>query len=888
MQKSTIFPEIKKASINCLILLLGTACLWCQTSQDFEDGDLTFTGSMGWRMEQIPDQHWGLDSLNPISGKYSLHHSFDNSQAGCDYFILHHFPFRRSQPEDEIFSGDSLSFSFRLRHAYPPSSGNNWQLAILSEFDGGIHEGIVVGVNLEGSDDLLKLWRARDGEYEELSVSSLNVQEDISTLVAPCFRLTWQWDGKLRLWYGEDGFRALREIASCTMPDLPEGRAIVIRYEYSAAQDRKLYLDELHLEGSFVADTIAPLIRGWILEGPRILKLSFSEAVECFDSSRISLILPPRSMDSWADQTLYPDSLSVESQSLRLFFPDPIPNRQALTLSVQGIRDRDGNSMGDSLLQIFRNEAEWGDLVFNEVMADPDPPVVFSLGEYVELFNRSQYQLNLEGWYLLLGERKYVLDEAEGALLMEPGDYRVFNPPSLSNQKSILAIYSKEGVLVHAASYRIPYDAPQWKREGGWSLESPDPEQLCNISKLWEYSLDHSGGTPGAVNSVKGERPDKEAPRFLYYGNETKGEIVLYFSETVLLDNDRTGEVVLSPGGYQAIGMEARQAPGKQLICRFPIDISLLSRYTLSLPALSDCSGNLSQDLRLKGGQAKVPVIGSVIINEIMYDPLVGAAEYVELFNPGPYYLDLRELGLDVTGEGEKQDGLLPLSDRSRIMGPGEYIVLTEDVDHLMDSYGLEVSGSWVELEDFKSLPDGGGRIWLCDRSGNGIDVVSYGDELHMELISDSRGISLERINPERSGSDPGNWHSAASIENYATPGRLNSQSLPLSDPGGILVLEPRVFSPDNDGYNDLLVIFPGIEESGSVIRLWITQPDGTPVRMLANNHIAGSSSQYTWDGRHDNGQMAGGGFYVVHLRGYNPTSGSRWNRKGAVGVIYR
>jgi hypothetical protein len=220
-------------------------------------------------------------------------------------------------------------------------------------------------------------------------------------------------------------------------------------------------------------------------------------------------------------------------------------------------------------------------------------------------------------------------------------------------------------------------------------------------------------------------------------------------------------------------------------------------------------------------------------------------------------------------------------------MGPGEYLVLTGNMDHLMDSYGLEISGNWVELKEFGTLPNGGGRIWLTDRAGNTIDMVSYRDDLHMELISDTRGISLERIDPDRSGADPGNWHSAASIEGYATPGRLNSQALPESDQGSELRLEPRVFSPDNDGNNDLLVISPGMETTGSVIRLWITEPDGTPVRILANNSISGTSSQYTWDGRRDNGQMAAGGFYVVHLRVYNPQSGSRWNRKGAVGLVY-
>ena len=45
---------------------------------------------------------------------------------------------------------------------------------------------------------------------------------------------------------------------------------------------------------------------------------------------------------------------------------------------------------------------------------------------------------------------------------------------------------------------------------------------------------------------------------------------------------------------------------------------------------------------------------------------------------------------------------------------------------------------------------------------------------------------------PERSGTDPGNWHSSASIEGYATPGRANSQNIDGQVAEHVLNLEPR------------------------------------------------------------------------------------------------
>lgn len=889
MQKSTIFPKIKTGYRISLILLLCPLSIWCQLSLGFEDGALP--------LEQFPPGRWGIDSLDPISGRYSLHHSYDNSESGCDYFLKHHGPFTRSRPGDSIFTGDSLSFSFRLRHSYDPSSGNNWQLALLADLDGEIREGIVFGVNLVGSDDLLKLWRVRDGVYEELCSSELNYEEDVGKDIAPLFRLSWQWDGQLVLWYAEDSFGEMQQIASCTLFDLPEGRSLVARYEYSSAQDRKLWLDDLLLEGRFLADTIKPALDSWRVENSSCVRLIFSEAIICSDSARAVLSLPGQASVQSAFQGVVADSFFLQGDNLELFFPDPLPNREALDLLLGGFCDRDGNCLDDTVLRIMRNEAEWGDLLINELMADPEPEVGISMGEYVEFFMASAYVLNLEGWWLEVGERKYELSGEPGDVLpgegvdalFRAGDYLLLSGVSLPNQGAMLALYNRDGKLIHAASYEVPYGAPEWKRDGGWSLESPDPDQLCNISQLWEYSEDRSGGTPGRLNSVDGERPDYQEPVFLYYGFGEPGDLWLYFSEPLMLSAILSAELRLSPGNFQAMDLSTSGPLSETLICHFRVEPSHFSRFTFHMPAVSDCQGNLSGEFSFNGGPAVVPEPGSVIINEIMYDPLEGAAEYVEIHNPGQTFIDLRDLGFGLSEEEESFDKMLPLSDYSRIVAPGDFLVLSKSIPQLRDSYGLEISGSWVELEKMMSLPDGGGKVWLTDRSGNTIDVVSYNDEMHMELISDTRGISLERIDPARVGSDAHNWHSAASIEGYASPGRPNSQTLPVSDRESGLVAEPGVFSPDNDGYEDLLRISPGVEESGTVIRLWITTPDGRPVRSLANNHVAGLSSQYTWDGRDEGGGMAAEGFYIVHLRTYHPLiSGSSYNQKLAVGLIYR
>jgi len=55
-------------------------------------------------------------------------------------------------------------------------------------------------------------------------------------------------------------------------------------------------------------------------------------------------------------------------------------------------------------------QSTWGEVVFNELMADPQPPVDWE-EEYLELFNRSDRLVDVKAWILRVNERSYELSE---------------------------------------------------------------------------------------------------------------------------------------------------------------------------------------------------------------------------------------------------------------------------------------------------------------------------------------------------------------------------------------------------------------------------------------------------------------------------------------------
>ena len=55
---------------------------------------------------------------------------------------------------------------------------------------------------------------------------------------------------------------------------------MVIRYQYSSARDRGLWIDDIRLTGNFISDSTAPAITGVKVIGPHRVKVDFSEKIE--------------------------------------------------------------------------------------------------------------------------------------------------------------------------------------------------------------------------------------------------------------------------------------------------------------------------------------------------------------------------------------------------------------------------------------------------------------------------------------------------------------------------------------------------------------------------------------------------------------------------------
>ena len=155
-------------------------------------------------------------------------------------------------------------------------------------------------------------------------------------------------------------------------------------------------------------------------------------------------------------------------------------------------------------------------------------------------------------------------------------------------------------------------------------------------------------------------------------------------------------------------------------------------------------------------------------------------------------------------------------------------------------------------------------HLYRDDNTGDTPALIASGTP---GLVSTSFELGFRIL---RDGS--GNWHSAAESQGFATPGYRNSQSVPGVSMGGGFTTDLDVFSPDNDGFEDVVQISYVLDQPGWVATVRIFDQQGREVRLLRQQELLGTKGTFSWDGISDDRQKARMGMYVILVERFLPS----------------
>lgn len=519
------------------------------------------------------------------------------------------------------------------------------------------------------------------------------------------------------------------------------------------------------------------------------------------------------------------------------------------------------------------------DVVIHEVMADPSPAVGLPEAEYLELKNRTAVPVNLQGSRITTGS---AVSGMLGNFILQPDSFVILcaasqvasysrygttlavpSFPSLSNEGALLSLVSKEGRLIHAVPYTVAWYRHPGKAEGGWSLEMIDAGDPCSGEKNWAASTNASGGTPGSKNSVEAENKDSDAPRFVEALFPQHNRLLLVFNEPLDSGSVQANHISMQPQ-HSLLSVQFADALHQQVAVQLSQPADSTTLYTISVKGFRDCSGNSTEAQPLQTGIPGKLRPADLAINEILYRPRPGGSEYVELYNRSKKVADLGQMFLSSRSITGSTAVSRRISATSKYLLPGEYLVITEDPHALVQQYLVKNKTDLVPLSNMPALPDDASTVTLSDASGTVIDEVRYNSKWQFPLITDDAGVALERIDPGGPSQDAANWHSAAATAGYGTPGYRNSQYLFHEMNGAVVSIQPSIFSPDNDGRDDLALVRYQLKERGFVANVFIFNTAGQQVRHLVKNALLGTEGGWQWDGLNERLQALPTGPYIV------------------------
>lgn len=362
---------------------------------------------------------------------------------------------------------------------------------------------------------------------------------------------------------------------------------------------------------------------------------------------------------------------------------------------------------------------------------------------------------------------------------------------------------------------------------------------------------------------------------------ETKNNAIYLYSMVVDIDNDYVEE------GYCSVDYM-----GESNYCSVVYKNTQSSRNSFFLDNIvvkGDITneGQSSQQENEEYGIQDEDVY-SLVINEIMFDPLSDGQEYIELYNPLDFSVSL--LGVSIStrnDEGVMRKGN-KFPDNAKIPSKG-YATLCNDRSALIKFHNIEDTVTVYSCSWSRHFPNTKSTIYLFDMDSVLIDSVYYDKSMHHPLLEETKGVSLERINWMLPSNNSNSWHSASTLSNYATPNALNSQYRNIENENNDsfdIYLDDDSFSPNGDGYKDVCVIHYSVPESGYVFNFRVFTPSGILVYSDMQNTILDESGVVIWDGRIVGDRVAQIGIYVLMCQISNPNNGKNYQKKLVISLI--
>ncbi|HAB90078.1 MAG TPA: hypothetical protein DCF84_06035 [Bacteroidetes bacterium] len=649
---------------------------------------------------------------------------------------------------------------------------------------------------------------------------------------------------------------------------------------YTSSRADKFFVDTLYVEGQPFQDVFPPRILSCSLQGVRQIQVRASEMVH-----------PLQGLSSYNSGDY--QCLSSETQANALFLQYNKVFTRGDTLYWSGITLQDslGNQSTFIPEPIVIDYVGFQDIIVSQVMEDALPAYNLPGAEFIELTNLTEDNISLGQWKVTVNEDTIHLPNIE---LLAQQKVLFSNPSSAITLQSYLDSISSDqnlcvpriwavdswfdlpstGIIQLIDHRMVPQDVAQYSQDSygqqyhiNGNLMSSGGVALLRV--LEQNGFAGSTSPEGALFTcfLVEEFSDVPAKGLIH------GRVDVIHSKKLLLEMSAVvayTEIVkclrLFDQEQNPVAFSLQKAPYDTASWYISLGQALnpaSSYYVQWHPPFSfesDPSAITWTFDRIQLPQM-VSNMADVLITEVMDDPFIGECEYLELYNPGDNSIDLKELLIWTTREGQVVD-LEKIEREALQIRAGEHLVISQESCDLSSLAPVGNQHLSVHLPSLNSKTKG---LFIGFSLDSRLDSVHI-DETNQD-IPWQKGYALERINNGRDYLT--SWWLAPS-QSRGSPTRQNNQILQ----GGMkdencLYLSSYIVSLNGDGVSDLLEVqLADNAWSQGGYRIDVFSLAGHHCRQIAYAEVGGARDHWYWDGSADDGRILPADFYILTIQG--------------------
>lgn len=394
-----------------------------------------------------------------------------------------------------------------------------------------------------------------------------------------------------------------------------------------------------------------------------------------------------------------------------------------------------------------------------------NPPGSSDETEFLELYNRGNYPVNLQGYQFVEG-----IIHVFNATLINPGEYLVlaYNASAmqsvfgvsalqwqsgrLSNSGELIKLVDPQGTTIDSVNYGINTPWPSTPNGGGPSLELCNPFSDNSLPENWSAATVYAGtlpsgepvwATPGAACGSWSGAP---------IANFWADNLTLMAGESVNFYDISLGYPTQWNWTFQGGNPSSSTAQNVDVTYNLPGDFDV---------CLTVNNGQGSSTLCLDNYVHVIQPYSDIVITEIMYNPpeVSDSLDYIEIYNNGTNSVNLN--GFKLTA------GNVNFTFPALTFNPGSYLVLAYDTTAMRRTFGVG-SLKW----NGGKLNNTGALIQLKDNYGFLVDTVRYSKSLPWDTMANGLGPSLVLCDPNFDNGVPENWIHSVELQAINTSGK--------------------------------------------------------------------------------------------------------------------